>query len=191
MKKKLTILLICCLSCTSLFSCGGKDSKKNKDQQEVSAQNENEMTTVVTGFTFDIPEVFIADESRQNFWLSNDDSGSNIQYSTHVTSEADFSISSEELKSEMESQFLELGYEIEVTIESNTSFTIDGYEAYRIVSSFGHGTTNYKQIQIIVITPNLIGDIIYTDINESGCMDAFEQSIASIHVASEAVEITE
>lgn len=188
MKKKLSLIVICCLTVSTLLACGG--TKSSSSSKAVSTQNsqEKDSSNEITGFTFDLPDSFVPDNSKAGFFVANDDSGANIQYYTLPFSDSVYECDADSMKVAMEAQLLEMGYEIEVTVDSFESITIDGFTSHKIIFSYEHGTTKFKQIQIVAITPELIGNIIYTDINDSGWMDEFEESISSIHVAHEITE---
>lgn len=188
MKRRLTKILLCCITASFLFGCGNNNSNNTE-----AVANENttpdpvveEVIPVVTGYTFDIPEGFLPDETSDNCWNADDESGARIQYSTLPFSESIYSCSADSIKSEMETQFSELGYEITVSVDNFEKINVEGYDGYRVELSYLYGNTQFNQLQYIMISTDLIGSITYTDINESGWMEAFEKSAASIHIVTE------
>ncbi len=188
MKKKLSLIVICCLAVSTLFACGGSKSNSSTEAVSSNGVNKKDSSQKITGFTFDLPDSFVPDNSKAGFYVADDESGANIQYYTLPFSESVYDCDADGMKAAMEAQLLEMGYEIEVTVDSFETITIDGFTSHKIVFSYEHGTTKFKQIQIVAITPELVGNIIYTDINDSGWMDEFEGLISSIHVAYETTE---
>lgn len=191
MKKKFILFVLCSVFSSTLLGCGGKDSKAADSvagTAEISGSvsvPESEPEPIVIDYAFDIPEGFLADESSEGFWTASDGSGATIQYSTLDYSDSIYDCSAESIETEMETQFTEMGYEIDVTVDSFEKQNIDGYDRFRVEFSYLYGNTGFKQIQLILISKNLVGNLIYTDINDSGWKEAFEDSISSIRVITE------
>lgn len=139
----------------------------------------------VTGFHFNIPDGFTEDPSSSGIYIANDESGSSIAYSNYSYTDSITEYSESSMKKEMELELANAGYEVPVTIVSFESIKVDGYDGYLVDMKYEYGDKSIHQLEVIVITDTVIGNIIYTDVNDSGHMEQFQASTETISIQYE------
>lgn len=183
MKTRKLLSTLCCMMLLSFIACGSNDT--TPAEASVGVEETNEEIQVVVDYTFDIPEGFSSDAEIENTWTANDQSGATIQYYTYPYSDSIIDYTPEKIVSEMESQFSSQGLDTTIQVLSSEEQEIDGCVAHILKLSYTLQTTNFIQTEVILVSNDLIGNIIYTDLNDSGYSDSFQDSIASIHAKFE------
>lgn len=186
MKKR---FLICLLGLACICGCGNASNtpdinqQTNDDQKDISAPADETSVSVI-GFDFTVPEGFTEDPTSPGIWLADDESGANINYNEFPYDENMTHVTADDLKQEMENTLSTQGYDVQVSIDSFEEVKIDGYQGFQIELSYEYATTKIHQLEMVVITPDLAGTIVYSDINQSKYFEQYLTSAKSITVVT-------
>lgn len=193
MKKKLLALTLMCSFALSLSACGGsknEDSAETSSTEtqvsaEASASADSTDTTDVAPeelgtFTFDIPEGFA--EAGENYYSPEDTTKfSNINY-LNENNDGSFAELTTDMLVEASKTSLEAYYgeTVDIQLTDSRFYTIQGCDALRYTIEYTLAGTKLIQTQCIVDAPDLLHFVTYTEIDDEGFLDVFEDSIASI-----------
>ena len=187
MRKKLLCIFLC-LPLGLNAGCGSNTTQQTTAVETSSTEVETQESvapTKVVNFTFDIPDGFVKDETSENTWYADDSSGSSINYTVSAYYDEINNYTEDTYKAELEEQFSANDYDFDLNIEQFEKTEFDGYPGYKIKLSYDYGYLHITQVNLVIITPDLIGSVILNDINNSGWLEKFEATESSLKAVIE------
>ncbi len=205
MKKKILAMLLVSVLALSVTACGGTGNNANADTNvdvdadvdvdtNVDVDTDVDVDTNVDVDTdvdadvaksegelqFTVPEGFTYDAADEAY--NSEDGLGNFNY-LMTADDGSFALMTKELmESALEESFSDGGNDgIDISMDSWEDVTIDGYDAIRYTMSYTYMEIPISQIQIIIDGTDNYHFITFTEMNNGGYQDTFEEVIESLH----------
>ena len=173
------------LSVGLLIGCG---TDKIEETEAVQTEQTGEVSTEVAGgLTFELPKGFKADETTQGLYVpevKEDGDFSCIYYQEALRDER-FSLLTEDKIAELMEEIYEemYGIDTEVTVNDFYRFSLDGYTAYKIETTFAKEEQVVKMTEFVVESGEKSFSVTYMLMEGSSWETAFENSADTLKVS--------
>ncbi len=190
MKRKVTIMLLCC-GMLLLAGCGKKNTVETQPLDELTQPEETEEETEDTDVHFApadltcvLPKGFQDNGDNEGLYVHKS-YPSDISTISHVISDEGEDISqwsAEDFKAALEQDYYNTyGDYVSIEIAQSDKLTVDGRPGYRILMEFTFKGVDYEQLMYALFNGDEVHYLFYTQEKGGKWMDEFVKSGETIH----------